>query len=422
MNKLPCNVSIKSYRSGYRVVIENWKLEASMRKSIAELMNGEKASFSGRGARDEAARFKAKLIAQLKLVYLSQGIAVQTVWQILAAYAAKRNVLHYREQLRSFERCRNLLEVDVLQVNFPILIESCFPHLVTASKRNRTHMNSELNFLRTAVKYYKRIHNRAFEEPDWGFILKEWGKPQKRRVNRDDIRKAFTVDELKLILEEIGKPTVTKTGKVLRNTNLLFYYAFLLQVIYGLRISEVFALEFKNFDKSANTLTITGIMKWRDENGKLCKEKVARIKQFGEIDPELSPLVRPLTKSVLSIVDSIRAEHRKLGFCTSFLFVNLAGKVPDYNRVYEVFRGAVKKLIEQGKIRPSALQTFTATHAVRKTANTWGPILADSSDYDAIRTEFLSHADSKINSASYVDHYLDGMNSRVPAALAATFA
>ena len=412
--KLPCQIKVKNPgKNKYRVVIDGWKIPPEHRKTVKELM-GESASFSGRGAAAQAQRFADKLRVELKLYYLSQGDPEQTVRKVLIDYCEGRGNF-YRKQLKSWLKCGVLLDRPITAINFDIFIEQSFQVLVRQNPRKREHMAKEIETLRAATNRYRKKHNKDFHHPDWEDLLADYGTSKTHKIAADDIRKAFTPEQLHLVVDAMSRPKLSKHGIPHHAFEPIYHYAFGFMAIYGFRIGEVMGMEWDDLDLKRGSLSLTGHIEWYDENGRVVRnKKVPYIKQFGEIDPNNSPIVKELTNEARKLLLAVWNLQQSRGVTSRFIFANAAGDVPQYSAINKKYERTLDGLIKLDLLPKHAKQAYNMTHKIRKTSNTIGAILSGAEDRDKIRREHLNHGSEGVNKKNYVDKLIDGYSTPIP--------
>ena len=262
--------------------------------------------------------------------------------------------------------------------------------------RNRKNFGCELDFLSATLNQYREKHDNSYVIPITKSHWQEYGKNSriqgKKRSNK--IKKALDFSQISFLLKNL-KTTSAENG----NFEVIYYYIVRIQLIYGLRIGEVCALEWKDIDFKHKSVRLTGTMQWMDQNGKTVRNcKVARLKEEGDLEQD-EAIELPMTPEVGDLLKEVK----NMGRSDKWVMANRKGDVPQYSKIRQ-------RLMKTGFFDEKG----QCSHKVRKTACTLGHLLTDAK----ASSDLLRHANMALTDR-YLDDAIIAKHNPIPQMLAA---
>ena len=263
------------------------------------------------------------------------------------------------------------------------------------SVRNRKNFGCELAFLSATLNQYREKHDNSYVIPITKSHKQEYGKNSriqgKKRSNK--IKKALDFSQISFLLKNLKTACAES-----RNFEVIYYYIVRIQLIYGLRIGEVCALEWKDIDFKNQTIRLTGTMQWMDQNGKaLRNSKVSRLKEEGDLGQD-EAIELPMGPEVLELLKEVK----ELGRSDKWVMANRDGNTPQYSKIHQ-------RLLKTGFFDEKG----QCSHKVRKTACTLGHLLTDAK----ASSDLLRHASMAVTDR-YIDDAIIAKHNPIPQMLA----
>ncbi|MGZ3726417.1 MAG: tyrosine-type recombinase/integrase [Pseudobdellovibrio sp.] len=211
----------------------------------------------------------------------------------------------------------------------------------------------EIDLLKLIFSYYKEYFNERYENPVRARHVKDcvFDKSRQDRNKAKEHIKYISTDDIEKLIK------VYKEQAELKSDKKFFYVACLLQLRTGLRIGEVFSLDWKDINWNEGTLLVCKTVQWMRIN--------KRLSSIGDIPKNGRNRTIHLIPEVLNELRELRNYQARI----SGLIFSYDGKtIPAYSSVKHSYDYAMKKA-EVGYTATHIMRHSFATHFMEATSD-----------------------------------------------------